>query len=361
MSHTPGLPRLAPQTRRKLRRFRGIARGYYSLLLLLLIGLIAISAELLVNSRALLVSYEGEWFFPTYGAVIPGTAFGLDYPYETNYRELQQKWRAEGSHNWVVMPPVPWNPFENDARSGTFRPQPPSLASRHYLGTDTTGRDVLARLVHGTRIALLLAVGYTAAVFLLGVVIGCAMGWFGGLTDLVGQRLIEIWSNLPFLYVVIIVFSMVPDTIAISTRVSILLLVLVLFSWTGISYYVRTETSREKSRDYVAAARVMGASNTRIVLRHILPNITTTLVSLVPFTAAAAIGAVTALDFLGFGMPAPTPSLGELLRQGTATLRTAPWIVITAFGALAVLMTLMTFVGEALREAFDPKRFAVYK
>lgn len=355
------LLRFTPQTRKKLRRFQAIRRGYISLLLLLGIALISLFAELLVNSRALIVSYEGRLYFPTYADVIPGTEFGEDYAFETNYRDLQARWRETGSDNWLVMPPVPWNPLENDSRGGVFKPEPPSLASQHYLGTDTTSRDILARLVYGTRIALLFALAYTAAVYLIGIVIGCAMGYFGGLFDIIAQRLIEIWSNVPFLYMVIIVFSVIPDTISISTRISILLLVLVLFSWTGMTYYMRTETYKEKARDYVAAARVLGASDTRIILRHILPNVMATLVTFMPFTVVAAIGAVTSLDFLGFGMPPPTPSLGELLKQGTATLRTAPWIVITAFNALVILLTLVTFVGEALREAFDPKKFTVYR
>jgi len=355
------LPHLTPQTRKKLRRFRDIRRGYYSLLILAGIGLIGLFAELLVNSRALLVSYEGQLYFPTYGAMIPGTEFGLDYVYETNYRDLREHWRESGSKNWLLMPLVPWNPFENDGRGGVFKPEAPSLASQHYLGTDTTSRDILARLVYGTRIALLFALAYTAAVYFIGIVIGCAMGYYGGVFDIIAQRLIEIWSNVPFLYMVIIVFSVVPDTIEISTRIGILLLVLVLFSWTGMTYYMRTETYKEKSRDYVAAARVIGASNSHIVFSHILPNIMATLVTFMPFTVVAAIGAITSLDFLGFGMPPPTPSLGELLKQGTGTLRTAPWIVITAFSALVLLLTLVTFVGEALREAFDPKKFTVYR
>lgn len=355
------LPRVTPETRRKLQRFRRIRRGYWSLLALVALGVLCLCAELLVNSRALLVSYEGRFYFPTYGAMIPGTEFGLDYAFETNYRDLRERWREEGSDNWLLLPPVPWNAFENDGRGGVFRPEAPSLASGHLLGTDTTSRDILARLVYGTRIALLFALAYTAAVYAIGVIVGCAMGYFGGIFDILAQRVIEIWSNVPFLYMVIIVFSVVPDTVSVASRVGILLLVLVLFSWTGMTYYMRTETYKEKSRDYVAAARVLGASDSRIVLRHILPNVMATLVTFMPFTVVAAIGAITSLDFLGFGMPPPTPSLGELLKQGTATLRTAPWIVITAFTALVLLLTLVTFVGEALREAFDPKKFTVYR
>ncbi|HBM83130.1 MAG TPA: peptide ABC transporter permease, partial [Halieaceae bacterium] len=204
---------------------------------------------------------------------------------------------------------------------------------------------------YGTRIALLFALGFTLSVYLIGIAIGCAMGYFGGVFDLALQRVIEIWSNVPFLYMVIIIFSVIPSTVAVPTRISILLLVMVLFSWTGMTYYMRTETYKEKARDYVAAARIIGASNTRIIFRHIMPNVLSTLITFMPFTVVAAISAITALDFLGFGLPVPTPSLGELLKQGTANLRTAPWIVISAFGTLVALLTLVTFIGEAIRES----------
>ena len=353
--------RLNPQTLKKLRRFRQIKRGYYSFLalsgLLVLLGL----GELLINSRALVVKYEGQLHFPTYTAFHPGTDFGLDYSYETNYRELQRKFAADGGDNWVLMPLVPYNPYENHAPGGIFTPLPPSVDNQHYLGTDTTSRDILARLFYGTRIALLFAMAFTACVYLVGISIGCAMGYFGGVFDLVFQRVIEIWSNIPFLYMVIIVFSVIPTSVSLASRIGILLIVMVLFSWTGMTYYMRTETYKEKSRDYTAAARIIGASNTRIIFRHILPNVLSTLVTFMPFTIVSAISAITALDFLGFGLPPPTPSLGELLKQGTANLRTAPWIVISAFSTLVALLTLVTFIGEAVRESFDPKTFSIYQ
>ncbi len=353
--------RLNPQTLKKLRRFRQIKRGYYSFLalagLLVLLGL----GELLINSRALLVKYDGQLYFPTYTAFHPGTDFGLDYAYETNYRELQRQFEAEGGDNWVLMPLVPYNPYENHAPGGIFTPLPPSADTQHYLGTDTTSRDILARLFYGTRIALLFAMAFTACVYLVGISIGCAMGYFGGVFDLVFQRVIEIWSNIPFLYMVIIVFSVIPSSVSLASRIGILLIVMVLFSWTGMTYYMRTETYKEKSRDYTAAARIIGASNTRIIFRHILPNVLSTLVTFMPFTIVSAISAITALDFLGFGLPPPTSSLGELLKQGTANLRTAPWIVISAFSTLVALLTLVTFIGEAVRESFDPKTFSIYQ
>ena len=346
--------RLNPLTRRKLQRFRSIKRGYYSFLVLAALLLAAAFGELLVNSRALVVKYQGHYYFPTYTAFHPGTDFGQSYSYETNYRTLQQEFEKQHDGNWVLMPLVPYNPIENDFRQGVYPPTAPSLAERHFLGTDTTGRDVLARLFYGFRTAMIFSLLYMAFVYLLGITIGCAMGYFGGTFDLLTQRLVEIWSNIPFLYIVIIVASIV------TPNLGWLLAIVVLFSWTGMTYYMRTATYQEKSRDYVAAAQVMGAGTGRIIFRHILPNTLSTLVTFIPFTLASAITLLTALDFLGFGLPPPTPSWGELLRQGTANLD-APWIVASAFAALVVVLSLVTFIGEAIREAFDPKKFTVYK
>jgi microcin C transport system permease protein len=351
-----------PQTLKKLRRFRHIRRGYYSFLFLAFLLVLLSFGELLVNSRALLVKFEGELFFPTYTAFHPGTDFGLDYSYEANYRELQARFESEGGDNWVLMPLVPFNPYENNSsEEGVFKPGKPSWETQHYLGTDTTSRDILARLFYGTRIALLFSLAFTAWVYLIGISVGCAMGYFGGVFDLFFQRIIEIWSNIPFLYMVIIVFSVIPSSLSVPSRIGILLFIMVLFSWTGMTYNMRTETYKEKSRDYIAAARILGASDTRIIFRHILPNVLATLVTFMPFIVVSAISAITALDFLGFGLPPPTPSLGELLKQGTATLRTAPWIVSAAFTTLVILLTVVTFIGEAVRESFDPKKFTVYR
>lgn len=352
---------LNPQTLKKLRRFRQIKRGYYSFLILAGLMVLSLFGELLINNRALIVSYEGKWYFPTYADYYSGRDFGLDYAYEANYRELGKKFQEEKSGNWVLMPPIPYSPYENHAPGGTFKPMPPSVELKHYLGTDTTSRDILARLFYGTRIALFFSLAFMAAVYVIGITIGCAMGYFGGTFDLLFQRLIEIWSNIPFLYMVIIVFSVIPAAFGTGTRIGILLAVLVLFSWTSMTYFMRTETYKEKSRDYTASARIVGASDTRIIFRHVLPNVLPTLVTFMPFTVVGAITSITALDFLGFGLPPPTPSLGELLKQGTGNLRTAPWIVTAAFGTLVVLLTLVTFIGEAIRESFDPKRFTTYQ
>ncbi|MEX0617375.1 MAG: ABC transporter permease subunit [Pseudohongiellaceae bacterium] len=353
--------KLNPQTLKQLKRFKEIKRGYYSFLFLVILAGLFTVGELLVSNRAIIVSYEGELFFPTYTAFHPGTDFGFDYDYEVNYRDLKERFAQENSDNWALMPPVPYSAFESHATSGIYRPAPPDFSEMHYLGTDTTSRDILARLFYGTRIALVFSLGFMLSVYLIGIAVGCAMGYFGGVFDILCQRLIEIWSNIPFLYMVIIVFSVIPSTYSVSSRIAILLGVMVLFSWTSMTYYMRTEVYKEKVRDYVAASKIIGASTSRIIFRHIIPNILATLVTFMPFTVISAVTAITALDFLGFGLPPPTPSLGELLKQGTANLRTAPWIVTSAFGTLVLLLTLVTFIGEAIREAFDPKKFTVYK
>lgn len=356
------LVRLNPLTVRKLKRFREIRRGYYSAILLTVLTSVSLVAELLVSERAILVSYEGEWSFPTWSAVELGANYGLTGPearVPVDYSMLAD--RFEGTSNWVLMPPIPWGPYGNDAKDGVLKAEPPDMERGHYLGTDSTGRDVFARLIYGFRTAIFFALAFTVLTYAMGVSIGCAMGYFGGVFDLVFQRLIEIWSNIPFLYMVIIIFSVIPGTFAISTRIAVLLLIMVLFSWTGLTYYMRTETYKEKARDYTAAAMVLGAGTGRIIFRHILPNTIATMITFVPFTVVSAITTITALDFLGWGLPPPTPSIGELLKQGTAMLTTAPWIVTSAFVALVFILGVVTFIGEAVREAFDPRKFTLYR
>ncbi|MGA3008457.1 MAG: ABC transporter permease subunit [Opitutaceae bacterium] len=345
---------LDPLTRQKLRRFRSLRRGYGSFLVLCGLLVMSVFAGLLVGSRALVVKFHGHYYFPTYTAFHPGTDFGESYSYETNYRNLQVRCAREHRGDWVLMPPVPYDPYENSFEEGQYPPTPPSLAQRHFLGTDTTGRDVLARLFYGFRIAMVFSLLFLVLVYVVGIAIGCAMGYFGGAFDLILQRAVEIWSNIPFLYIVIIIASIVTPNLLL------LLGIVVLFSWTDMTYYMRTATYKEKARDYVAAARVLGAGPGRIVFRHILPNVLSLTVTFVPFTVAGAITLLTALDFLGFGLPPPTPSWGELLDQGTANLN-APWIVSSAFVALVMVLSLVTFVGEAVREAFDPKKFTIYQ
>lgn len=355
--------RLNPITAKKLRRFRSIRRGYWSFLLL--VGLVAFAflAELFIHNRALLVRHDGEWFFPTYGAIIPGRELGLDYDWETDYRQLRDQLRsdtpeavaARARGDFVLLPLIPYDPLENCYPTEYFKARPPDLAKRHLLGTDTQNRDIFARLIYGFRNALFFSIWCVIGIYGLGILIGCAMGYYGGSFDLLVQRIIEIWSNVPSLYAVIILASLVRPNLAW------LVVIFIAFGWMGMTYYMRTGTFKEKARDYVAAAQVLGASDTRIIWRHILPNTAATLVTFVPVSVAGAIGSLTALDFLGFGLPVPTPSWGELLSQGTKNLTLAPWIVLSAFCAITLILTLVTFVGEAVREAFDPKKFTLYR
>ncbi|TPW19937.1 MAG: oppC [Elusimicrobia bacterium] len=239
-------------------------------------------------------------------------------------------------------------------REGIYPPTPPSASERHFLGTDTSGRDVLARLVYGFRTAIAFSLMLLLCNYTIGISIGCAMGYFGGKFDLFFQRLIEVWSNVPFLYVIIIVASiMVPNFYS-------LVLIMMFFGWMGMTWYMRTAAYKQKSREYVLAARALGASDAYIIFRHILPNTISVIVTFIPFSISGGIVALTSLDYLGFGLPPPTPSWGELLRQGTSRLD-ALWIASSVVVSMIVLLSMVTFVGEAIREAFDPRRHTVYE
>ena len=356
--------RLSPQTRKQWRRFRSIKRGYYSLLAILALLVAALFAELWVNSRALVVKYDGEYYFPTYGGYVAGETFGLDYQYETNYRELaaklaEQRAAAEQAgteprDDWILLPLVPYNAFETDFRTDSFPPYPPSSSARHYLGTDTTGRDIVARLVYGFRLAMAFALILLTCNYLVGITLGGAMGYVGRWFDLTFQRLIEVWSNVPFLYVIMIMASV------IAPNFWTLVAVMVIFGWMEMTWYMRTSTYREKAREYVVAARALGASAPRILFHHILPNSVSIIVTFIPFSVASGVTALTALDYLGFGLPPPTPSWGELLAQGTANLQ-YPWIVTSVVVAMTAVLLMVAYVGEAIREAFDPKQFTYYE
>jgi microcin C transport system permease protein len=352
------MTRLSPQLRRQFKRFRSIRRGYGSFLILVALAVVSLGAELLVNNRALLVRYRGRTYFPAYGAIHTGREFGFDYDYEADYRSLPARFAAAGRGDWVLLAPLPYGPNENCYPDQDYKPRPPDFARRHYLGTDQINRDILARLLYGLRNSLIFSAGFVVLTYVIGVAVGCAMGYFGGTFDLGMQRFIEIWSLLPFLLVVIIIRSALPPGVGFG--IGTLLGIVVIFSWTGMTYYVRSSTYRERAREYVAAAQVLGSGPIRVIFRHILPNILSTLITFLPFTIAGAIGILAALDYLGFGLPPPMPSWGELLKEGTSNLD-APWIVISAFGALSIALILITFVGEAIREAFDPKKFTVYR
>jgi microcin C transport system permease protein len=343
-----------PLTKKKIKRFKSIKRGYYAFIIFTFMIFVSLFAEILINSRAIIVHYQGNYYLPTYGDIIPGTKFGLDYTYETNYRQLSKQFKEEKNGNWVLMPLVPYNAFENDLKENTYPPFPPSFTEKHFLGTDIVGRDMVARLVYGFRIAIFFSIALLVSTYVIGISIGCAMGFWGGLFDLFFQRIIEIWSNIPVLYVIIIIASIISPTL------TILLLIMIFFSWTSMTWTMRTITYKEKAREYVLAAKAMGASNSRIIFKHIIPNTIAIIVTFAPFAISSGIILITSLDYLGFGLPPPTPSWGDLLAQGWANME-AKWIAGSVVSAMSITLITVTFVGEAVREAFDPKLHTTYE
>jgi len=335
----------SPLTQRRFRKFRSIKRAYYSLWILGLAFVLSLFSEQFVNDHPLILRYEGRTYFPTL-AFYSGETFGGRYKTEADYLRLRTDPEFAKRGGWMLLPPIPHDPLHPYLdRAGT----PPHAPSKeHWLGTDNSARDVLARLIYGFRSCMLFALALTAASTLLGIIIGALQGYFGGTTDLIIQRLIEIWSALPFLYVVILLGSIYGQSFAM------LLFVMALFGWIGLSYYVRGEFYKLREQPYVLAARSMGAGNLRILFLQILPNAMTPVITLLPFSVVAGISALTALDFLGFGLPPPAASWGEMIQQGLQNLQ-APWIALSSVGALFLTLLLTSFIGEGIRDSVDPK------
>ncbi len=444
-----------PVTVRQMKRFREIKRGYYSLLILILLGGLAALDQVVVGKRALAVKYEGKWTFP---AFLPGDLknkdFGVTGEREdaaADYRELKRAWK-DSTENRIIMPPVPYDPtgdtlpprsrplvlregtyYESGSRKpywglaaryhdvvdseihlrqamrggklsgpadgwdedgipvyhadtkadGTvsdsytgsitkddflalptsgyraikYHPAPPIPSEGNWLGTTSQGYDMLAYLYGGMQVNFKAALIYLPLVYLIGISLGMMMGYFGGWFDLILQRLIEVFSNTPYLFIVIIFSSMVPERFK---GLPVILTILVVFGWMGLTYLMRTAAYRDKERDYVSAARVLGAGTSRIIFRHLLPNTVAIIVTIIPFTVSALIFSLTALDYLGFGLPPEYATWGRLLNDGLANL-SSPWLVTSTFVALVSLLVLITFIGEAIREAFDPKKFTYYR
>lgn len=350
--------KIDPLTRKRFRRFRKIKRGWVSFLILVTLTVLSLFSNYIANRRAIMVWYEGKAYFPTY-TFIPVSTFGMTDEYgfddvETNYAELKKKFQAEGGGNWVLMPPVPFDPYEPDFSYD--EPPPNAPDSRHWIGTDSQGRDVLARLLYGFRISIFFALGLVLVSRLVGTIIGSLQGFLGGKFDIVSQRFIETWASLPFLYVVIVIATFFTPSFLL------LLGIMALFDWIGITYFMRTEMYREKTKEYCLAARSFGASKRRQIFTHLLPNCLTPLVTFTPFGIVTAIGALTALDYLGYGLPAPTPSWGEMIQQALQSdNRDKIWLSLAPFSAISITLTLVTFIGESIREAFDPKQYARYR
>lgn len=328
------------------RRFRAHRLGRWSLGLFVLLFGLSLLAPILSNDRPLLVRYDGRFYLPLLHSY-PETTFGGDFHTPTDYLDPYIRARLSAPGNVALYPPIPYSADSIDYFAQ--RPFPSSPSARHWLGTDDRGRDVLARLIYGFRLSVLFALALTVTGTLLGLLIGAVQGYFGGRIDLSVQRLMEVWGSMPELYLLII-FSAV-----FAPGLALLLILLSLFGWMGLADYVRAEFLRNRQMDYVRAAQALGLSHTRIMWRHILPNSLTPVVTFLPFRMSGALLALTSLDFLGLGVPPPTPSLGELLAQGKANLD-AWWISAAAFGALVTILLLLTFIGEALRDALDPRQ-----
>lgn len=446
-----------PVTYRRLKRFRSIGRGYWSLIILLVLLFIAALDQLVIGNKALVVKYDGNYYFPALSRTnYKNKDFGIkgeNAEASVDYRKLKKSF-AEDEENTVIMPFVPYNATEDKVTSiakdvvekdgklydpakdkpysglaatlydkddpgfihmrykyrngirmgeavgknrkkktvytaqykdgelikesytgeGTkedflaqkstdikkiyYKPIPISIEDKHFLGTDSKGNDILAFVIGGLQVNFKAAILFIPIVYAIGLTIGMLMGYFGGWFDIIVQRLIEIFANIPFLFVILILSGLIQDPD--DRGLPMILTILIVFGWMGMTNLMRTAALKEKARDYVSAAKVMGAPTARVIFKHILPNSVAILVTLVPFSVSGLVLALTSLDYLGFGLPEKYATWGRLLQDGLENL-SSPWIVTAAFVALVVLLVLITFIGEAIREAFDPKKFTVYK
>ncbi|VAW38353.1 ABC transporter, permease protein 2 (cluster 5, nickel/peptides/opines) [hydrothermal vent metagenome] len=331
--------------RRRWRQFKNNKLGYYSLIIFSIIFITSLFAELISNNKPLIMSYQGQLYFPVF-KTYPETTFGGDFQTEADYRDPYILKKITTKGNWTIFPPNPYSYDSIDMNLNVPLPSPPTR--RHLLGTDDQGRDVLARVIYGFRLSVLFGFALTIIGTAIGILAGAVMGYFGGLTDLLGQRFIEIWGSMPELYLLII-FSAI-----FKPSITLLIILLSMFGWMGLSDYVRAEFLKGRNMDYITAARALGVGNGAIMFRHLLPNGMTPVITFLPFRMSGAILALTSLDFLGLGVPPPTPSLGELLAQGKNNIE-AWWLSAGSVVVLVGTLVLLIFIGEALREAFDPR------
>lgn len=336
---------LSPITRRRLSQFRRNTRGFVAFWLFLALFIVSLGAEFVANDKPIVLKYDGAYYFPVFKSY-PETAFGGEFETEADYRDpFVQELIAE--KGWSLWPPIRYS--YRTINYGLMEPAPSPPTSENLLGTDDQGRDVLARMIYGFRISILFGLTLTILGSAIGVTVGAMEGYFGGWFDLLSQRFIEIWSGMPVLFLLIIMSSV------IAPGFFTLLGLMLLFSWMTLVDVVRAEFLKARNLDYIRAARALGVSTPRIMFRHALPNAMVAMLSMMPFVLTGSIATLTGLDFLGFGMPPGSPSLGELLSQGKNNLQ-APWLGMTAFFSLAILLALLTFVGEAVRDAFDPRK-----
>ncbi len=357
-----GFLKLSPINRRRLDNFKSNRRGYWSFWIFITLFILSLFAEFIANDRPIIASYKGEILFPVV-KTYPEEKFG-GFLAETDYRdpEIAREIEANG---WMLWPPIRFSYRTHQRDLPTPAPSAPtwwlsdaqcqSVAQScraiewNWLGTDDQGRDVVARLIYGFRISILFGLILAGVSSMIGIAAGAVQGYFGGLTDLISQRFIEIWSSLPHLYLLIIVSSI------ITPGFFVLLGILLLFSWVSLVHVVRAEFLRARNFEYVNAARALGLSDGKIMVRHLLPNAMVATLTFLPFVLNSSITTLTSLDFLGFGLPPGSPSLGELLLQGKANLQ-APWLGLAGFFIIAAMLSLLIFIGEAVRDAFDPRK-----
>ena len=331
--------------KRRLKNFKNNKRGYYSFWIFTILFIISLFANFIANEKPLLVKYDSEYYLPIFKSY-PETIYGGDFDTEADYRDPFVI-DLINSNGWMIMPIIPYsyNTIIRDMDSPA--PSPPSI--KNWLGTDDQARDVLSRLIYGFRISILFGFALTFLSMIIGVTAGAIQGYFGGKIDLFFQRFMEIWSAIPTLYVLIILASV------IQPNFWWLLIILLLFSWMGYVGVVRAEFLRARNFDYVRAAKALGVSNIVIIFRHLLPNATVATITFLPFSLSASVTVLSGLDFLGFGLPPGSASLGEMVNQGRNNLQ-APWLGITSFFTLGLMLGLLVFVGEAIRDALDPRK-----
>ncbi|MDU3155504.1 ABC transporter permease subunit [Hafnia alvei] len=326
-------------------RFKTNRRGYWSMWIFLLVFIMSLGSELIANDKPLLLRYDQHWYTP-FLVNYPETTFGGDFKTATDYQDPLIRSNIE-QHGWAIWAPIRYS--YNSINFATEVPFPSPPSAQHWLGTNENGNDILAQVLYGLRVSILFGLMLTVLSSVIGITVGATQGFYGGKVDLIGQRFIEVWSGMPTLFLIILLSSVVQPNFWW------LLAITVIFGWMGLVGVVRAEFLRTRNFDYIRAARAMGVSDRTIMLRHMLPNAMVATLTFLPFILCGAITTLTSLDFLGFGLPTGSPSLGSLLLQGKNNLQ-APWLGITAFAVLAILLSLLIFMFEAVRDAFDPSK-----
>jgi microcin C transport system permease protein len=337
---------LSPINSRRWQNFKANRRGFYSLWIFLALCVITMPAEFIANDQPLLVSYNGGYYWPVFNTY-PETAFGGEFQTAADYRDPYVQELVAKKGGWMLWPPLRYS--YRTINLNLPEPAPAHPSAENPLGTDDQGRDVLARVIYGFRISVLFGLTLTILSSVIGVAAGAVQGYFGGWVDLVFQRFIEIWTSIPTLYLLIILASVIAPSFWM------LLGIMLAFNWVSLVGVVRAEFLRGRNFEYIQAARALGLSNAKIMFKHLLPNAMVATLTFMPFILNGSISTLTSLDFLGFGLPPGSPSLGELLAQGKDNLQ-APWLGLTAFFVIAIMLSLLIFVGEAVRDAFDPRK-----